>query len=155
MLAVGLIGGAIAGGTIGPASTFGGVAAGALLGAAPGGIWLGRNIITHGWDRSHRRETEAKIAEYAAQSQEAFNNIHNIDAQRELMPIRYLNEVVKVAAEVSWVTQGKNSGLTKDEFIKRYMEDAGIRGLDTMADSLMKMNLVGNVSVNPAPAAPK
>lgn len=152
LIVVGLLGGIITGGSIGSAT---GALAGSLIGVAPGSIWLGRNIIAHGWDRSHRRETEAKIAEYAAQSQEAYNNIHNIDAERELMPIRYLNEVVKVAAEVSWVTQSKNSGLTRDEFIQRYMEDAGIRGLNTMADSLMNMNLRGNATVNPAPAAPK
>lgn len=149
LIAVGLIGGGIAGGTDGN------VLAGMLLGAAPGSIWLGRNLIAGGWDRTHRRETEAKMAEYAASSQEAYNNIHNIDAERELMPVRYLNEIVKVAAEVSWATQGKNSGLTREEFIKRYMEEAGVSGLDAMSDTLMNMNLTGNVAVTPAPAAPK
>lgn len=149
LIAVGLIGGGIAGGAGGNAF------AGMLLGAAPGSIWLGRNLIAGGWDRTHRRETEAKMAEYAVASQEAYNNIHNIDAERELMPVRYLNEVVKVAAEVSWATQGKNSGLTREEFIKRYMEEAGVSGLDTMSNTLMNMNLMGNVAVTPAPAAPK
>lgn len=152
LMVVGVIGGGIAGGTIGEG---GHILTGMLLGTAPGGIWLGGNIIAHGWDRTHRREAEAKMAEYRVQSQEAYNNIHNIDAERELMPVRYLNEIVKVAAEVSWATQGANSGLTREEYIKRYMEDAGIRGLGMMADTMMKMNLMGNVAVTPAPAAPK
>src|SRR5690606_8714816 len=58
LIAVGLIGGGIAGGAGGNAF------AGMLLGATPGSIWLGRNLIAGGWDRTHRRETEAKMAEY-------------------------------------------------------------------------------------------
>lgn len=152
LIVAGIIGGGIVGGTV---AEGGHVLVGSLLGAVPGSIWLGRSLITRGFDNTNRAETNVKLAEYAAEAQYANNNLHNIEAMRESMPIKYLNEIVKTAAEISWTTQGANSGMTREEWISRYIKDSGTRGLDTMLDTMMKMDLQGNVAVSPAPAMPK
>lgn len=116
-----------------------------VVGAAGMGMTLGYGVSRWiGYTSSSDIEMQKirqDVAGLRAENQKAYNGIHTIRAERTSMPVQALAEAAQLAAEVSWTTRGKESGLTKEQFIEAFKNQHNLDSINEIRRALSGLHL--------------
>lgn len=82
-----------------------------------------------------------ELQKLEVESQNAYLGVHDLQAERDALPLEALAEVARLAAEASWVVNGRNSGMTKEKYIEAFTKQSNLAEMANLRSSLSQMSL--------------